>query len=81
MDLSLQNGERVIGVTLRVPHVRTSVHGPITIFQMLSLQVQGLSPSAKVFCLPSRSVGRGCAPSFSAHVRWCEHGAPVDRSL
>jgi hypothetical protein len=25
----------------------------------------------------SRSVGRGCAPSFSAHVRCGEHGAPV----
>jgi hypothetical protein len=21
---------------------------------------------------------RGCAQSFSAHVRWCEHGAPFD---
>jgi hypothetical protein len=26
----------------------------------------------------SRSSGRDFAPSFSAHVRWCEHGAPIE---
>jgi hypothetical protein len=29
------------------------------------------------FLQPYLSVGWGCAPSFSAHVRWGEHGAPV----
>jgi hypothetical protein len=30
-----------------------------------------------LFCARSRSVGRGLRPSFSAHVRRGEHGAPV----
>jgi len=65
----------------RVPHVRPSVHGPKTDFS------NAFTPCATIlalrrslFCPRSRSLGRGCAPSFSAHVRWGEHGAPVQRS-
>ena len=47
------------------------------IFPMLSLDAQGLLLLAAVFSPHSKSVGRGCALSFSAHVRWGEHGAPV----
>ena len=35
------------------------------------------STFSKRLCPHSRSVGRGCAPSFSSQVRWGEHGAPV----
>ena len=47
------------------------------ILPMLSLHGQGLVLLAAVFSPHSKSVGRGCAPSFSAHVRLGEHGAPV----
>ena len=40
--------------------------------------MRALAPAAS--CPQSRSVRRGCAPSFSAHVRWGEHGAPVQGS-
>jgi hypothetical protein len=47
-----------------VPHVRTSVRGPIM-------------NSSKAFTQRTESYG-SASPSFSAHVRWCEHGAPIE---
>jgi hypothetical protein len=38
------------------------------ILQMLSLHRQGFLILAAAFCPPSKSVERGCAPSFSAHA-------------
>src|SRR6201993_3888254 len=46
------------------------------VLRMLSLHVHGLLLLTAVSAI-SKSVGRGCAPSSSAHVRWGEHGAPV----
>src|SRR6201994_1302116 len=46
------------------------------VLRMLSLHAHGLLLLTAV-CAMSKSVGRGCAPSSSAHVRWGEHGAPV----
>jgi hypothetical protein len=48
-----------------VPHVRTSVHGK---------EKSGRSPT-KAFSSTASESNRKI--SFSAHVRWCEHGAPV----
>jgi hypothetical protein len=48
------------------------------ILQMLSLHAQAfLILAAAFFACVSKSVGRGYAPSFSAHVRFGEHGAPI----
>src|ERR1700755_2443205 len=46
------------------------------VLRMLSLHVHGLLLLTAGSAM-SKSVGRGCAPSSSAHVRWGEHGAPV----
>jgi hypothetical protein len=45
-------------------------------FQCFHSIHQGSLPLVVVFCSGSKSVG-GLRPSFSAHVRWGEHGAPV----
>jgi hypothetical protein len=48
----------------RVPHLRTSVRGPIMNFSnALTVRIKALD---------------GLRPSFSSHVRWCEHGAPIE---
>jgi hypothetical protein len=46
-------------------------------FKCFHFVLRGFLLLAAVFWPRCRSVGRGCAPSFSAHVRWGEHGAPV----
>src|SRR5271165_2904902 len=46
-------------------------------FQMLSLRARGALASSGSLLLPLQYVGRGYAPPFAAHVRWGEHGAPV----
>ncbi len=53
----------------RVPHVRPSVRGPkMTCFKCFHSR-RRLGRSFKAFV--------GLRPSYSAHVRWGEHGAPV----
>src|SRR5882757_9862220 len=47
------------------------------ILPMLSFHGQGLLLLAAVSSPHRKSVRRSCAPSFSAHVRLGEHGAPV----
>src|SRR5882724_9216234 len=47
------------------------------ILPMLSFHGQGLLLLAAVSSPHCKSVRRSCAPSFSAHVRLGEHGAPV----
>ena len=66
------------------PCRKSGYMGRKRIFQMLSLHARGFLLLDVVFCPRSSSVGRGCAPSFSAHVRPTasrgrlgEHGAPV----
>ena len=49
------------------------------IFPMPSLHAQGFFLPQQSFGPHSKSVGGSCAPSFSSHVRWCEHGAPVQK--
>ena len=57
---------------------RTSVHGPKTGFSnAFTPRARTLSSRNSVSAHGANSIGRGCAPSFSSHVRWCEHGAPV----
>jgi hypothetical protein len=62
------------------PMFASAYMGRKRIFQMLSLHATSLALRRSLFCPPSRSVGRGFAPSFSAHVRLGEHGAPVQGS-
>jgi hypothetical protein len=76
-DFISQPRSMVLG---RVPHVRPSVHGPKTDFS------NAFTPCATILAL-RRSLlpawqkrWKGCAPSFSAHVRSSEHGAPVQGS-
>jgi hypothetical protein len=47
---------------VRVPHVRASVRGPIMNYS------NAFTKRVEAF--------EGLRPSFSAHVRWREHGAP-----
>ena len=61
----------------RVPHVRPSVHGPKTHFSNAFIPCAGILPLGRSPLHVWQSVGTGCAQSFSAHVRWGEHGAPV----
>ena len=72
-DFISQPRSMVLG---RVPHVRPSVHGPKTDFS------NAFTPSATILAfrrslLPAwQKRWKGCAPSFSAHVRWANMGHP-----
>src|ERR1700758_5172022 len=61
----------------RVPHVRQSVHGP----KMDSSNAFALSARivdlGRFLCAYIPKALGGLRPSFSAHVRFGEHGAPV----
>src|ERR1700758_1118960 len=66
-----------------VPARRGAYMGRKRVLRMLSLHFQGLLLLTAVSAM-SKSVGRGCAPSSSAHVRSTarrdrggEHGAPA----
>src|ERR1700756_4033931 len=61
---------------LPVPARRGAYMGRKRVLRMLSLHVHGLLLLTAVSPI-SKTVGRGCAPSSSAHVRLGEHGAPV----
>jgi hypothetical protein len=65
----------------RVPHVRPSVHGPKTdSSNAFTACARSDDLGRSHFAQLSKSVGRGCAPSFSAHVGLGEHGAPLKRT-
>src|ERR1700758_2799887 len=79
MRLSLKKGAHA--AVSRAPCRKFGVFAPAymgrkRVLRMLSLHVHGLLLLTAVSAM-RKSVGRGCAPSFSAHVRWGEHGAPV----
>ena len=67
----------------RVPHVRTSVHGPITIFSnAFAPCAAGMhAPAPIFFCPHSKSVGRGCARLFRPMYAGANMGHPSRGSL